>query len=65
MKRARDSRVQSTNFNEYRRKLAGVAPAQQVAAADRQVSGGVQTRVEDKKPAATSPDKLTLPPRAP
>ena len=52
--------VQSTNFNEYRRKLAGVAPAQQVAAADRQVSGGVQTRVEDKKPAATSPDKLTL-----
>ncbi len=52
--------VQSTNFNEYRRKLAEGAPTRQLASADRQVSGGLQTRVEEKKPAAASPDKLTL-----
>jgi pilus assembly protein FimV len=52
--------VQSANFNEFRRKLASAVPATQVAAADRKASGNLQTRVEDKKPAATAPDKLTL-----
>ena len=52
--------AQSANFNDFRRKLAETAPATKVAAADRQASGSLQARVEDKKPAATSPDKLTL-----
>lgn len=52
--------VQSANFNEFRRKLADAAPVTRIAAADRQASGSLQTRVEEKKPATTSPDKLTL-----
>lgn len=52
--------AQSLNFNEFRRKLAEQAPATRVAAADRQVSGTIQTNVDDKKPTATTPDKLTL-----
>lgn len=52
--------VQSANFNEYRKKLAETIPLTQVAAADRQASGSLQTKVDDKKPAAASPDKLTL-----
>lgn len=52
--------AQSRDFNEFRRKLAGEAPTAQVAAADRQVSGKVQTQVEDKKPLTAAPDKLTL-----
>lgn len=52
--------VQSANFNEYRKKLAETIPPTQVAAADRQASGSLQTKVDDKKPAAASPDKLTL-----
>ncbi len=52
--------VQSANFNDFRRKLAEAVPATQVAPADRQASGSLQTRVEEKKPAAASPDKLTL-----
>lgn len=52
--------AQSLNFNEFRRKLAEQAPATRVAAADRQASGTIQTNVDDKKPTATTPDKLTL-----
>lgn len=52
--------AQSRDFNDFRRKLAGSAPAAQVSAAARQASGRVQARVEDKKPAALTPDKLTL-----
>ena len=52
--------AQSRDFGDFRKKLATLAPATQVAAGDRQSSGSVQTRVEDKKPAASAPDKLTL-----
>lgn len=52
--------AQSRDFGDFRKKLAGLAPATQVAAGDRQSSGSVQTRVDDKKPAASAPDKLTL-----
>lgn len=52
--------AQSRDFNEFRRKLAEGVPTSQVAAADRQASGKLQAKVEDKKPAAAAPDKLTL-----
>lgn len=52
--------AQSKDFNEYRRKLAGSAPTTQVAAAERQASGSVQTKVEEKKPVPKAPDILTL-----
>ncbi len=52
--------AQSRDFNEFRRRLAGAAPEAPVAAADRQASGKVQTEVEDKKPAQSAQDKLTL-----
>ena len=51
---------QSRDFNEFRRRLASTAAPAAVAAADRQASGQIQTQVEDKKPAATAQDKLTL-----
>jgi pilus assembly protein FimV len=52
--------TQSQDFNEFRSKLATAAPMTAVAAADRQTSGTVQTKVDDKKTSATVPDKLTL-----
>lgn len=52
--------AQSRDFNEFRRKLAEGVPASKADAANRQASGKVQAKVEDKKPAATAPDKLTL-----
>ena len=52
--------AQSRDFNDFRRKLAVSAPAATVDTADRKASGNVQTKVEDKKPATTAPDKLTL-----
>ena len=52
--------AQSKDFNDFRKKLATNAPTAQVAAADRQASGSVQTRVEEKKPSTAAPDKLTL-----
>ena len=52
--------AQSKDFNDFRRRLAGVAPSAQVASADRQASGQVQAQVEDKKPLTAVPDKLTL-----
>jgi pilus assembly protein FimV len=52
--------AQSRDFNEFRRRLAESLPETSVAAADRQASGKVQAQVEDKTPAAASPDKLSL-----
>ena len=52
--------AQSKDFNEFRRNLAGSAPKADVAPADRKASGNVEAKVEDKKPSAATPDKLTL-----
>ena len=52
--------AQSRDFNDYRSKLAGVAPTVQTAGADRAASGRVETQVADKKPSAAAADKLTL-----
>ncbi len=52
--------AQSKDFNDFRKKLARSAPDTPVVAADRQVSGTVQAKVEDKKPVVATPDKLTL-----
>ncbi len=52
--------VQSRDFNAFRRKLAGAAPATVQAAAERSATGTVQTHTEDQRPASTAPDKLTL-----
>lgn len=52
--------AQSKDFNEFRSKLAGSAPSQQVAAADRKAGGAIEARVEDKRTTAPAPDKLTL-----
>lgn len=52
--------AQSRDFDEYRRKLASAAPVSQTEAPQRKASGSIQTQVEEKKPAATSADKLTL-----
>lgn len=52
--------AQSKDFNTFRRKLAEGVPATQVASADRQAGGKVEAKVEDRAPASTTPDKLTL-----
>jgi pilus assembly protein FimV len=52
--------AQSRDFNEFRRKLAEALPTTPTAEADRQTKGKVQAQVEEKKPAAATPDKLTL-----
>jgi pilus assembly protein FimV len=52
--------AQSRDFNEFRRRLAEGLPASPVGGSERQSSGRVQAQVEEKKPAATAPDKLTL-----
>lgn len=52
--------AQSKDFNDFRRKLAVSAPGAQLAAAERQASGSVQAKVDDKKPVTSAPDKLTL-----
>ena len=52
--------AQSKDFNDFRRNLATNAPTAAVAAADRKASGKVEAKIEDKKPAAATPDKLTL-----
>ena len=52
--------AQSRDFGDFRKKLATNAPTAQVAAADRKSGGSVQTQVDDKKPSAAAPDKLTL-----
>ncbi len=52
--------AQSQDFSEFRRKLAETTPATQATGTDRQSVGSVKAKVEDKKPSATTPDKLTL-----
>ncbi len=52
--------AQSRDFGDFRKKLATNAPTAEVAAADRKSGGSVQTQVDDKKPSAAAPDKLTL-----
>lgn len=52
--------AQSKDFNDFRRNLATSVPTAPVVAADRKSSGSVTAKVEDKKPAAATPDKLTL-----
>lgn len=52
--------AQSTDFNAFRRKLAQSAPSTQITGADRQDTGKLQAKVEDRAPAPTTPDKLTL-----
>ncbi|MDD5332227.1 MAG: fimbrial protein FimV [Rhodoferax sp.] len=52
--------AQSKDFNDFRRRLAVSAPDTPTVAASRQTSGTVQASVDDRKPAAAAPDKLTL-----
>lgn len=52
--------AQSRDFDEFRRRLASNAPQTESAPAGREASGQVQASVQDKKPAPTTPDKLTL-----
>ena len=54
--------AQSKDFNAFKQRLAeGVTDrAPTTSPPGRAASGQVQTRVEDKKPAAAAPDKLTL-----
>lgn len=52
--------AQSKDFNDFRRNLATSVPTASVVTADRKSSGTVTAKVEDKKPAAATPDKLTL-----
>lgn len=52
--------AQSQDFNNFRRNLAGNAPTAPVTANGREAIGKLQTHVEDKKPGAATPDKLTL-----
>jgi pilus assembly protein FimV len=52
--------AQSQDFNRYRQALASNAGVSQLAPAERTVSGTIQATVDDKKPAAQTPDKLTL-----
>jgi pilus assembly protein FimV len=52
--------AQSKDFNEYRRSLADSVPKANVEAPNRQATGAVQAKVEDKKPASNAADKLTL-----
>ena len=52
--------AQSADFNAFRRNLAGNVPTAAMANADQQASGKLQAKVEDRAPASTVPDKLTL-----
>ncbi len=52
--------AQSQDFNDFRRQFATSAPLASVQSASRDVSGKVQATVQDKKPTATTADKLTL-----
>jgi pilus assembly protein FimV len=52
--------AQSKDFNSFRRKLAENAPAVASKTPDRQAGGKVEAKVEERKTAAVTPDKLTL-----
>ncbi len=52
--------AQSADFSAYRQRLAGATVAAPSSGSARQGGGRVEARVEDRKQAATTPDKLTL-----
>ena len=52
--------AQSKDFNEFRRRLAEGAPSAGTSGASRKAAGTVQTDVQERKPTAAAPDKLTL-----
>lgn len=52
--------AQSRDFNEFRRRLAEGVPAAGAPSAGRSASGRVEAKVDDRRPAATAPDRLTL-----
>jgi pilus assembly protein FimV len=52
--------AQSRDFNEFRRRLAEGVPTAPAAGTSREAGGRVQAQVEEKRPAAAAPDKLTL-----
>lgn len=52
--------AQSRDFDEYRRRLAGAAPAARVDTAQREATGRVQSEVQDRGAPAPSSDRLTL-----
>lgn len=52
--------AQSRDFNDYRRRLAATAQAQDTQAPSRSATGTVQTEVRDGQASETTPDRLTL-----
>jgi pilus assembly protein FimV len=52
--------AQSADFNAYRERLAAGVPEIRAATPSRTAAGRVQTQVDDKKAAASTPDRLTL-----
>ncbi len=52
--------AQSRDFNDFRKNLAANVPTSQTAPADRQASGRIDAKVDDKKAGSAAPDKLTL-----
>jgi pilus assembly protein FimV len=52
--------AQSKDFNEFRRRLAEGAPTANASGTGRKATGTVQTDVQERKPTAAAPDKLTL-----
>jgi pilus assembly protein FimV len=53
-------RAQSADFGSFRQRLASAVPAVRADASVRKDSGKLQAKVEDRKVAAATPDKLTL-----
>ena len=53
-------RAQTRDFNEYRRRLAGVAPVQATPESGQSITGKVQESVEVSTPTTTEPDRLEL-----
>ena len=52
--------VQSSDFNDFRRRLATATPATAGRSGGREASGRVQTQVQESTAAAAAPDKLKL-----
>lgn len=52
--------ARSSDFHAYRRELAAMAPPAAVAPPGRSATGAIQAKVEEKKAAPTSADKLML-----
>jgi pilus assembly protein FimV len=52
--------AQSKDFGDFRRRLAQGAPSATAPSASRKASGTVQADVQERKPVAAAPDKLTL-----